>query len=73
MGVTKTRNVKRNGTENGMKRKICNVIYIFLRITYMNTFSLYKSLLFRTDDVDVLYIYHKVVIQFSRVNEKAIK
>ena len=30
VGVTKTRNGKRNGMENEMKRKICNVIYVYL-------------------------------------------
>ena len=30
-GVTKTRHGKRNGMENGMKQKICNAIYVYLR------------------------------------------
>ena len=35
-GVTKTRDGKRNGLENGMKRKICNAIYVYLRKTYIH-------------------------------------
>ena len=35
-GVTKTRNGKWNGMENGMKRKICNAIYVCLWKTYIH-------------------------------------
>ena len=36
-GVTKTRNGKRNGMENVIKRKICNAIYVYLRIKHIYT------------------------------------
>ena len=35
-GVTKTQNGKRNGMKTGMKWKICNAIYIYLRKTCNN-------------------------------------
>ena len=54
---------------NAERKTVCNVTYIYLRITYMYSFPLYKSPLFRTENVDVLYIHNKVVISFIRVNE----
>ena len=59
--------VSKCGTENGMKGNTCKHILAY----YIYTLSLYKSPLFRSDDVDVLYIHHKVVKAFSRVNEIA--
>ena len=67
LGVTKTWNGKRNGMENGMKRKICYAIYIYLRNT--NTLSLYESPVFPTDNVDLFYIHHKIVLSYLRVKE----
>ena len=48
---------KENGTE-----RICDIHILAYYIYTFSLLFLYKSSLFRTDDVDVIYIYHKGVI-----------
>ena len=66
--------LQEHGTENGIKRKTCNLICIYSRIEYI--LSLKESPTpFCTNDVETLYtcsIYHKdiiIVIKYKGINK----
>ena len=61
------------GAENGLYAYGKLQCDIHILVYYICTLSLYKSTLFRTDDVDELYIHHEVVLSFSRLKELANK
>lgn len=63
-GVTKTWNGKQTGIRNGTG----NMEYEKHILAYYSyTLSLYKSPLNRIDDIDVLYIHHRVALSFRSI------
>ena len=60
-GGYKTRNRKRNGTENGIKRKICNVIDINFRKTYRHYLCMNHPSFALT-----MYMYYIFTIKYTK-------